>query len=63
MIALKLIFFLFFLIFVFWLQVVEKLENVKQIQVKPSGRAEFSLNMTLRDPNSEINIYKVRNLL
>uniref|UniRef100_A0A3Q4BDY7 Ig-like domain-containing protein n=1 Tax=Mola mola TaxID=94237 RepID=A0A3Q4BDY7_MOLML len=39
-------------------KVVEKLENVKQIQVKPSGRAEFSLNMTLRDPNSEINIYK-----
>lgn len=44
---------------VFLLQVVEKLENVKQIEVKPNGRAEFSLDMTLHDPNSAINLYKV----
>ncbi|GLD62998.1 immunoglobulin-like and fibronectin type III domain-containing protein 1 [Lates japonicus] len=39
-------------------KVVEKLENVRQIQVKPNGRAEFSLNMTLWDPNSAVNLYK-----
>lgn len=40
-------------------QVVEKLENVKQIEVKPDGRAEFSFDMTLLDPQSTINLYKV----
>ncbi|XP_069389375.1 immunoglobulin-like and fibronectin type III domain-containing protein 1 isoform X2 [Paralichthys olivaceus] len=39
-------------------KVIEKLENVKQIEVKPNGRAEFSLNMTLWDPNSVIDLYK-----
>ncbi|AWP02431.1 putative immunoglobulin-like and fibronectin type III domain-containing protein 1 isoform 3 [Scophthalmus maximus] len=39
-------------------KVVEKLDDVKQIEVKPGGRAEFSLNMTLWDPNSAINLYK-----
>ncbi|XP_040890310.1 immunoglobulin-like and fibronectin type III domain-containing protein 1 [Toxotes jaculatrix] len=39
-------------------KVVEKLEDVKQIEVKPDGRAEFSLNMKLWDPNSAINLYK-----
>ncbi|XP_017264022.1 immunoglobulin-like and fibronectin type III domain-containing protein 1 [Kryptolebias marmoratus] len=39
-------------------QVVEKLENVKQIEVKPSGRAEFSFDMKLKDPNSAVNLYK-----
>uniref|UniRef100_A0A3P9HI47 Immunoglobulin-like and fibronectin type III domain-containing protein 1 n=1 Tax=Oryzias latipes TaxID=8090 RepID=A0A3P9HI47_ORYLA len=39
-------------------KVVEKLDNVKQIQVKPSGRAEFSFDMKLVDNNSAINIYK-----
>ncbi|XP_068598129.1 immunoglobulin-like and fibronectin type III domain-containing protein 1 [Brachionichthys hirsutus] len=39
-------------------KLVETLENVKQIEVKPNGRAEFSLDMKLRDPNSEINLYK-----
>ncbi|XP_029286583.1 immunoglobulin-like and fibronectin type III domain-containing protein 1 [Cottoperca gobio] len=39
-------------------KVVEQLGNVKQIEVKPDGRAEFSLDMTLQDPNSEINLYK-----
>uniref|UniRef100_A0A3Q3GP50 Immunoglobulin-like and fibronectin type III domain-containing protein 1 n=1 Tax=Labrus bergylta TaxID=56723 RepID=A0A3Q3GP50_9LABR len=39
-------------------KVVEKLENVKQIEVKPNGKAEFSLDMKLYDPNSAINLYK-----
>ncbi|XP_075316779.1 immunoglobulin-like and fibronectin type III domain-containing protein 1 [Odontesthes bonariensis] len=39
-------------------KVVEKLEDVKQIEVKPSGKAEFSFNMTLQDPNSVITVYK-----
>ncbi|XP_023810732.1 immunoglobulin-like and fibronectin type III domain-containing protein 1 [Oryzias latipes] len=39
-------------------KVVEKLDNVKQIQVKPSGRAEFSFDMKLVDNNSAINVYK-----
>ncbi|XP_071351285.1 immunoglobulin-like and fibronectin type III domain-containing protein 1 [Trachinotus anak] len=39
-------------------KVVEKLDKVKQIEVKPNGRAEFSLNMTLCNPNSAINLYK-----
>ena len=41
------------------LQVVEQLDNVKQIEVKPNGRAEFSMDMKLWDPNSTINLYKV----
>uniref|UniRef100_A0A3Q3NDF0 Immunoglobulin-like and fibronectin type III domain-containing protein 1 n=1 Tax=Labrus bergylta TaxID=56723 RepID=A0A3Q3NDF0_9LABR len=36
----------------------KKLENVKQIEVKPNGKAEFSLDMKLYDPNSAINLYK-----
>uniref|UniRef100_A0A672ZJQ1 Immunoglobulin like and fibronectin type III domain containing 1, tandem duplicate 2 n=1 Tax=Sphaeramia orbicularis TaxID=375764 RepID=A0A672ZJQ1_9TELE len=36
----------------------KKVENVKQIEVKPNGKAEFSVDMTLWDPNSEINLYK-----
>uniref|UniRef100_A0A3B5RBP5 Immunoglobulin-like and fibronectin type III domain-containing protein 1 n=1 Tax=Xiphophorus maculatus TaxID=8083 RepID=A0A3B5RBP5_XIPMA len=39
-------------------KVVENLDNIKQIEVKPSGRAEFSFDMKLRDPNSEVNLYK-----
>ncbi|XP_034440429.1 immunoglobulin-like and fibronectin type III domain-containing protein 1 [Hippoglossus hippoglossus] len=39
-------------------KVVEKLEDVKQIEVKPNGRAEFSFNMKLLDPNSNIHVYK-----
>uniref|UniRef100_A0A3B4XAI0 Immunoglobulin-like and fibronectin type III domain-containing protein 1 n=1 Tax=Seriola lalandi dorsalis TaxID=1841481 RepID=A0A3B4XAI0_SERLL len=39
-------------------KVVEKVDKVKQIEVKPDGRAEFSLDMTLCDPNSAINLYK-----
>lgn len=32
---------------------------MKQIEVKPNGTAKFSLDMTLQDPNSSINLYKV----
>uniref|UniRef100_A0A3Q3D283 Immunoglobulin-like and fibronectin type III domain-containing protein 1 n=1 Tax=Hippocampus comes TaxID=109280 RepID=A0A3Q3D283_HIPCM len=39
-------------------KVVENLRNVKQIEIKPHRRAEFSLDMTLRDPNSKIYLYK-----
>ncbi|XP_041639537.1 immunoglobulin-like and fibronectin type III domain-containing protein 1 [Cheilinus undulatus] len=39
-------------------KVAENVENVKQIEVKPNGRAEFSLEMKLWDPNSQINLYK-----
>uniref|UniRef100_A0A3Q2E957 Immunoglobulin-like and fibronectin type III domain-containing protein 1 n=1 Tax=Cyprinodon variegatus TaxID=28743 RepID=A0A3Q2E957_CYPVA len=39
-------------------KVVENLDNVKQIEVKPSGNAEFSFDMKLRDPNSSVNLYK-----
>uniref|UniRef100_A0A3P9PAI6 Immunoglobulin-like and fibronectin type III domain-containing protein 1 n=1 Tax=Poecilia reticulata TaxID=8081 RepID=A0A3P9PAI6_POERE len=39
-------------------KVVENLDNIKQIEVKSSGRAEFSFDMKLRDPNSEVNLYK-----
>uniref|UniRef100_A0A3Q0RMS7 Immunoglobulin like and fibronectin type III domain containing 1, tandem duplicate 2 n=1 Tax=Amphilophus citrinellus TaxID=61819 RepID=A0A3Q0RMS7_AMPCI len=39
-------------------KVVETLDNVKQIEVKPYGRAEFGFDMQLWDPNSAINLYK-----
>ncbi|XP_056157233.1 immunoglobulin-like and fibronectin type III domain-containing protein 1 [Lampris incognitus] len=39
-------------------KVLEKLNNVKQIEVKPSGIAEFEVDMTLSDPNSAVNLYK-----
>ncbi|XP_061688318.1 immunoglobulin-like and fibronectin type III domain-containing protein 1 [Syngnathoides biaculeatus] len=39
-------------------KVVENLRNVKQIEVKPNGNAEFSLEMDLLDPKSTIYLYK-----
>ncbi|KAG9277014.1 immunoglobulin-like and fibronectin type III domain-containing protein 1 [Astyanax mexicanus] len=39
-------------------KVVEKVENVKQIEVRTSGNAEFELDMKLKDPNSKIFLYK-----
>lgn len=42
------------------LQVAEKVENTKQIEVKTNGNAEFEFDMKLRDPNSKIYLYKVR---
>uniref|UniRef100_A0A3P8U4K9 Immunoglobulin like and fibronectin type III domain containing 1, tandem duplicate 2 n=1 Tax=Amphiprion percula TaxID=161767 RepID=A0A3P8U4K9_AMPPE len=36
----------------------KNLDNVKQIEVKPNGRAEFGFDMKLLDPNSAIHLYK-----
>lgn len=41
-------------------QYVEKVENMKQIEVKPNGKAEFELDMKLKNPKSNIYLYKVR---
>lgn len=40
-------------------QYVEKVENMKQIEVKPNGKAEFELDMKLKNPKSKIYLYKV----
>ncbi|XP_017334719.1 immunoglobulin-like and fibronectin type III domain-containing protein 1 isoform X1 [Ictalurus punctatus] len=37
---------------------VEKVENMKQIEVKPNGKAEFELDMKLKNPKSKIYLYK-----
>ncbi|XP_073708683.1 immunoglobulin-like and fibronectin type III domain-containing protein 1 [Garra rufa] len=39
-------------------KVVENVDNMKQIEVKTSGRAEFEFNMKLKEPNSKIYLYK-----
>ncbi|XP_034023411.1 immunoglobulin-like and fibronectin type III domain-containing protein 1 [Thalassophryne amazonica] len=39
-------------------KVVESLENVKHIEIKPSGKAEFSFDMKLWDPNSNVTLFK-----
>ncbi|XP_010866615.2 immunoglobulin-like and fibronectin type III domain-containing protein 1 isoform X2 [Esox lucius] len=39
-------------------KVVEKLENLKQIEVKTDGSAEFELDMVLKDPESQVLLYK-----
>lgn len=33
---------------------------MKPIEVKPNGKAEFELEMKLKNPNSKIYLYKVR---
>lgn len=33
---------------------------MKQIEVKPNGKAEFELDMKLKNPKSNIYLYKVR---
>lgn len=38
---------------------VENVDNLKPIEVKTSGRAEFEFDMRIRDPNSKIYMYKV----
>lgn len=40
-------------------QFIEHLSNLKQIKVKSEECAEFELDMELKDPNSQIFIYKV----
>lgn len=42
------------------LQYVEKLSNLKHIEVKPGGGAEFEFEMSLKDPNVKIFLFKVR---
>uniref|UniRef100_A0A3B1K8U6 Immunoglobulin like and fibronectin type III domain containing 1, tandem duplicate 4 n=1 Tax=Astyanax mexicanus TaxID=7994 RepID=A0A3B1K8U6_ASTMX len=39
-------------------KVVETVEKTKPIEIKTSGRAEFEFNMKLKDPNSNIYLYK-----
>uniref|UniRef100_A0A3B3YK25 Ig-like domain-containing protein n=1 Tax=Poecilia mexicana TaxID=48701 RepID=A0A3B3YK25_9TELE len=39
-------------------KVVEKLCNLKPIELKPSGAAEFELEMSLKDPKSKIFLFK-----
>ncbi|XP_043096965.1 immunoglobulin-like and fibronectin type III domain-containing protein 1 [Puntigrus tetrazona] len=39
-------------------KVVENVDNMKQIEVKTSGRAEFEFDMKLKDRNSKIYLYK-----
>lgn len=46
-------------IFICVLQVVEKVDNMKPIEINTSGRAEFEFDMKLNDPNSKIFVYKV----
>lgn len=38
---------------------VEKLSNLKPIELNASGGAEFELEMSLKDPTSKIFLYKV----
>ncbi|XP_060775407.1 immunoglobulin-like and fibronectin type III domain-containing protein 1 isoform X2 [Neoarius graeffei] len=37
---------------------VEKVENMKPIEIKRNGKAEFELDMKLKNPNSKIYLYK-----
>ncbi|XP_067314698.1 immunoglobulin-like and fibronectin type III domain-containing protein 1 [Pseudorasbora parva] len=39
-------------------KVIENIDNMKQIEVKTSGRAEFEFDMKLKDQNSKIYLYK-----
>ncbi|CAB1353333.1 unnamed protein product, partial [Coregonus sp. 'balchen'] len=39
-------------------KVVEKLENLKHIEVKTDGSAQFELDMELKNPNSQIFLFK-----
>lgn len=47
------------LVMFFTSQVVEKVDNWKQIEVNTSGNAEFELDMKLKDPNSKVYVFKV----
>lgn len=40
---------------------VERLCNLKPIEMKGDGAAEFELEMSLKDPTSKIFLYKVEN--
>lgn len=40
-------------------KVVEKLCNLKPIELKHNGAAEFEIEMSLKDPTSKVFIFKV----
>lgn len=42
------------------LQVVERLCNLKPIETRADGTAEFELEMALKDPSSKVFLFKVR---
>lgn len=44
-------------------QVVERLCNLKPIEMRDDGGAEFEMEMALKDPTSKIFLYKVRSTL
>ncbi|KAI7808166.1 putative immunoglobulin-like and fibronectin type III domain-containing protein 1, partial [Triplophysa rosa] len=44
-------------------KVVEKVDNMKPIEINTSGRAEFEFDMKLNDPNSKIYVYKNGDML
>uniref|UniRef100_A0A671S9X6 Immunoglobulin like and fibronectin type III domain containing 1, tandem duplicate 4 n=1 Tax=Sinocyclocheilus anshuiensis TaxID=1608454 RepID=A0A671S9X6_9TELE len=44
-------------------KVVENVGNMKQIEVKTSGRTEFEFDMKLKDPNSKMYLYKDGDML
>lgn len=41
---------------------VERLCNLKPIEMKDDGDAEFELEMSLKDPGSKIFLYKVTSI-
>lgn len=40
-------------------QFIEQLSNLKPIEIKPGGGAQFEFEMTLKDPNSKLFLFKV----
>lgn len=44
-------------------QVVERLCNLKPMELRDDGGAEFEMEMSLKDPCSKIFLYKVRSSL
>lgn len=46
-----------------FLQVVERLCNLKPIEMRDDGGAEFELEMSLKDSSSKIFLFKVRFIL
>lgn len=53
-------YYIFILIEFNFLQVVERLCNLKPIEMRDDGGAEFELEMSLKDSSSKIFLYKVR---
>ena len=51
----------FIWVFISTRQVVERLCNLKPIELRDDGGAEFELEMSLKDPSHKIFLFKVRN--